>query len=142
MATNKELSDQILTVASKLGKTVDLNGLNNEKLSSLLDSLNTEASAAPPAPAAPAPSEEDVTAKAEAAAKARAAEAAEENRLRAEASKAAADGTAEFKVAPGMSITCKRGVVDENQPVFAADFHGKEKDLQDLAERGAIVKAK
>ncbi len=93
--------------------------------------------ATPPAP----PVEEDVTAKAEAAAKARAAEQAEINRLREEAVKAAADGTSEFKVAPGLSITCLRGHVNEGQPISAADFAGKEKDLADLVSRGAIVKS-
>ena len=89
----------------------------------------------------PAPPEEDVTAKAEAAAKARAAEQAEANRLRADAEKAATDGSMEFKVAPGQSIVCLRGHVDENQGISAADFTGKENDLADLIRRGAVVKA-
>jgi hypothetical protein len=100
--------------------------------------------AAPTAPtpaATPVPGDIDITAIAEAAAKVRAAEVADANRLRAEAVKAAADGTAEFKVAPGLSVTCLRGHVDENQPIFAADFADKEKGLADLVSRGAIVKA-
>jgi hypothetical protein len=95
---------------------------------------------APPPPAAPP--EEDPTAKAEAAAAARAAEVAEANRLREEAAKAAENGTADFKVAPGQSIVCLRGHVDENQPISASDFKDKEVALADLIRRGAIVRAR
>lgn len=107
------------------------------------DNSDKNKSPTPPVTAAPAVrGDEDVTAKAEAAAAERAAEVVEANRLRAEAVKAAADGTAEFKVAAGLSITCLRGHVDEGQPISAADFADKEKGLADLISRGAIVKAK
>ena len=99
----------------------------------------TQTPPAPPTP--PVTGDKDVTAKAEASAKARAAEVAEANRLREEAVKAAADGLAEFKVAPGLSITCLRGHVNEGQPISAADFADKEKGLADLVSRGAVVKA-
>lgn len=94
--------------------------------------------AAPPAPPAP---EDEAAAKAEAAAAARAKEQAEANRLREEASKAVESGASEYRVAPGMSITCLRGHVDENQPVSAADFKDKDVALADLLRRGAIVKS-
>lgn len=92
-------------------------------------------------PPAPTP-EEDVAAKAEAAAAARAAEQAEANRLREEAAKAVASGDSEYKVAPGQSIVCLRGHVDENQPISAADFKDKDVALADLVRRGAIVRAR
>lgn len=94
----------------------------------------------PPAAPPPAP-EEDAAAKAEAAAAARAAEQAEANRLREEAAKAVASGTSEYKVAPGQSIVCLRGHVDENQPISAADFKDKDIALADLIRRGAIVRS-
>ena len=101
---------------------------------------NQTAPAAPPA-APPAP-EEDAAAKAEEAAAKRAAEQAEANRLRELAAKAAESGTSEYRVAPGMSITCLRGHVDENQPISADDFKDKDVALADLIRRGAIVRAK
>lgn len=94
---------------------------------------------APPVPPTP---EEDAAAKAEAAAASRAAEQAEANRLREEAAKAVASGDSEYKVAPGKSIVCLRGHVDENQPISAADFKDKDVALADLIRRGAIVRAK
>lgn len=98
---------------------------------------NQSAPAAPPPP----PPEEEAAAKAEAAAAARAAEAAEANRLREAAAKAVASGTSEYKVAPGQSIVCLRGHVDENQPISADDFKDKDVALADLVRRGAIVKS-
>lgn len=94
----------------------------------------------PVAPALPSP-EDDAAAKKESEAAARAAEQAESNRLREEASKAVASGTSEYRVAPGQSITCLRGHVDENMPISAADFKDKDVALADLIRRGAIVKS-
>ena len=102
------------------------------------DTSDKSKNQAPPAPPTP---EEDASAKAEAAAIARAAEQAEANRLREEAAKAVASGTSEYKVAPGQSIVCLRGHVDENQPISAADFKDKDVALADLIRRGAIVRS-
>lgn len=85
--------------------------------------------------------EEEAAAKKESEAAARAAEQAEANRLREEAAKAVVSGTSEYKVAPGQSIVCLRGHVDENQPISAADFKDKDVALADLIRRGAIVKS-
>lgn len=85
--------------------------------------------------------EEAAAAKAESDAAARAAEAAEANRLREVAAKAVATGVFEYKVAPGQSIVCLRGHVDENQPISADDFKDKDVALADLVRRGAIVKS-
>ncbi len=103
------------------------------------DDKNKNQNQAPP-PAPPSP-EDEAAAKAEAAAAARAAEQAEINRLREQASKSVASGTSEYKVAPGQSIVCLRGHVDENQPISADDFKDKDVALADLIRRGAIVKS-
>jgi hypothetical protein len=42
-------------------------------------------------------------------------------------------------VAPGLSITCARGHLDEGTPVSAGDFWGQEA-LDDLIARGAVVR--
>lgn len=85
--------------------------------------------------------EEEAAAKKESEAAARAAEQAEANRLREVAAKAVASGTSAYKVAPGQSIVCLRGHVDENLPISAADFKDKDVALADLIRRGAIVKS-
>lgn len=94
-----------------------------------------------PPVAPPLSPEDEAAAKAEAAAAARAADQAEANRLREEATRAVASGVSEYKVAPGQSIVCLRGHVDENQPISAADFKDKDVALADLVRRGAIVKS-
>lgn len=67
-----------------------------------------------------------------------AAEAAAANKAREEAAKLSAE-TAPYIVAPGGSISCLRGIVDEGQPVQALDFaHGKAA-LDDLVNRGAVI---
>jgi hypothetical protein len=54
---------------------------------------------------------------------------------------AAAAKTSELKVAPGLSVTTKRGIVSEGETVSARDFvHGKT-DVEDLLARGALVKS-
>jgi|GEM_PF-7072485 len=141
MATrsNKELVSDIVAVSSKLGKTVETDGLGNPELVKLLESLQAEV------PSAGSEASNLVTSDQERLQKEavqRASEAAESNRLREEAAKAAANGTAEYRVAPGKSIVCLRGHVDENQPISAADFKDGDFALKDLLGRGAIVRAK
>lgn len=102
------------------------------------DNSDKNKSQTPPVPPTP---EEDAAAKKEAEAAARAAEQAEANRLREEAAKSVASGTSEYKVAPGQSVVCLRGHVDENQPISAADFKDKDVALADLVRRGAIVRS-
>jgi hypothetical protein len=102
---------------------------------------NAPCSAARSSAPQPPSEEEAAAAKAEAAAAARASEQAEANRLREAAAAAAESGTSEYKVAPGQSIVCLRGHVDENQPISAADFKDKDVALADLIRRGAIVKS-
>jgi hypothetical protein len=142
MASNKELTDQILVVAAELNKTVDTNGLKNDDLAALLGKLTDEKAAkAPGAPAGSAPQagSADGAGSAEiAAAQKRAEEAAAANKLREDAAKAGGDS--EYVVAKGISVTCLRGLVDAEQPISAADFTGKDADLADLVRRGAIVK--
>jgi hypothetical protein len=77
-------------------------------------------------------------AKQEAEAAACAKEAADANAARELAAEAAASGTG-YQVAPGMSISTRRGIVDADQPISELDFHRKE-DLAELIERKAIVK--
>ena len=135
--SNQSLIDDIVALSAKLGKTVEpdsLKNLKNPELEAQLDSLQKEA------PEAPKQSPEQV--KAEADANARAAEVVASNKAREDAAKLAADGTAEYLVAPGLSITCRRGIVDGGQSISASDFHHPELDLKDLLKRGAIVKAK
>jgi hypothetical protein len=137
--SNKDLVTDIVAVSAKLGKTVDTNGLGNPELVTLLESLQGELPAAgPETPKLGGTDQERLQKEAEE----RAREAAEANRLREEAAKAAASGTAEYRVAPGQAIVCLRGHVDENQPISAADFKDKDVALKDLLERGAIVRSK
>lgn len=129
--SNKELLDEI----TALDPSAKVDGLNNGQLASLLDELKAKA---------PPVGDEDAKRLAEADKKAKeqAAAQVEANRLQEAADAAAKDGTAKHVVAAGMSITCKRGIVSEGEPVSAADFHSGNSDFDSLFERGAIVKAK
>jgi hypothetical protein len=146
MASNKELTDQIISVAAELGKTPVTDGLNNGALASLLSQLNEEKAAKAgsgsesvvnPPPAGSAAGSAEL-----AAAKIRAEEAAAANKLREEAAKAEAAGTSEWVVADGVSVSCLRGNVDAGKPLSASDFARGDLDIQDLANRvpPAVVK--
>jgi hypothetical protein len=144
MASNKELTDQILVIAAELNKPVETNGLKNDDLVALLGKLTEEKTAlasAPPAGSGPqAGSTDGAGANELAAARQRAKDAAAANELREAAAKAAATGASKWVVAPGLSVTCLRGIVDAGQPISANDFGGKDADLSDLVRRGAVVK--
>ena len=69
----------------------------------------------------------------------RAKEAADANAARELAEKLAEKGTG-YVVAPGLSISTRRGIVDAGQPVSELDFVNGKADFADLASRKAIVK--
>jgi hypothetical protein len=140
--SNKDLTTDILAVASELGKTVETNGLNNDALATLLESLQAEkagkdATPAPPVP--PAPPSGSAAEKNLKEAQERAAEVAAANIAREEASKID-PSKAQYVVAAGKSISCLRGIVDENQPLLEQDFLRGKADLDDLIGRGAVIK--
>jgi len=60
---------------------------------------------------------------------------------------AVADGSkvkAGFVIAKGISVTCARGVIEENHPIAPTDFGVGDKGkaaFDDLVARGAIVKS-
>jgi hypothetical protein len=70
---------------------------------------------------------------------------AEEARLAAVASNKAREAAAaltglQYCVLPGISIsTFARGIVEEGQPVTAADFHNGQAAMDDLIRRGCLV---
>jgi hypothetical protein len=143
MASNKELTDQILVVAAELNKPVETNGLKNDELVTLLGQLNDEkAKTASQTPAATVVASDAAGSAELAAAQARANEAAAANKLRADAAKTEATGTAEWVVAKGISVSTLRGIVDEDKPVSARDFARGDLDIRDLASREPPVLVK
>lgn len=68
-----------------------------------------------------------------------AAEAAAANKAREEAAKLAPE-KAPYTVAAGLSVSCRRGIVDAGQPLTELDFEHGKRDLDDLVARGAVVK--
>lgn len=140
--SNKDLTTDILAVASELGKTVETNGLNNDALATLLESLQTEKAGKDTAPAPPGPHTPPPESAAEKnlkEAQQRAAEVAAANEAR-EAAAKIDPATAKYVVTAGKSISCLRGIVDENQPLFEQDFLLGKDDLDDLVARGAVIK--
>jgi hypothetical protein len=151
MASNKELTEQALALASELGVTVQTDGLKNEGLVALVASLAEQKAARPaaPPPAAAPPAGEAPPVAAPPA----------------EGTRAPIDGAAdpnaggllggpppaapqappttafEYAVAPGCSIACARGLLNEGDEIRASDVGGGDERLAELVASGHVAKA-
>ena len=115
MATNVEL----VAAIAALDESAATDGLNNAQLSALLKSLKADEEAA-----AKAKADEEAAAKAKAG---------EEAAAKAKADEEAAPHTP--RIAPGKSITSKRGILGPGEQVHEGDVN----DIADLKKRGFII---
>lgn len=121
MPSNQELLDQIAELSEKLDKKVETEGLNNNELNKLAKELRAEL-------------KEFDNGADEAAAKK-----AEVQAQKEEDAKNAPELSG-LRVAPGRSVTSKKGIMDENQPVSANIFEGGEETVKKLLKAGILVK--
>jgi hypothetical protein len=85
--------------------------------------------------------EDEAARKAEEDAARAAADQVASNKAREEAAAAKASGTnTGYKVAPGLSVSTVRGVVDQGESISPRDFVNGQKDVDDLVARKALVK--
>ena len=135
MASNKELREEIATLAAALGEEHDTERMGNPSLVSLLDELRGRATA--PAPAAE-PAEDP-----------------------APPPVAAVDGTEgpavggapppaspppppqrhRYQVAAGKALTSPRGVLGPGEEILPRDFSGGTEQLEQLVAKGYVTKS-
>ena len=114
MASNVDLIATAKALAGELEETIVTEGLNNVQLNELVKSLKAS---------------KDAKAQAEADAKAQA-----------EADAKASKGD-EYLVADGKSVTSLKGIRGPGTPVEAKHFPGGQETLDDLIDRGLVVKS-
>lgn len=147
MASNKELTEQADSLGKELGLAVKADGLNNAGLTALVADLQAQKAKrdAPPPPAADA-------AVADATPSLTASESAEDPPPTFDG---AADPTAPvhvveaapqveikfpYQVAPGLSISCKIGIVDAGEEMRAEYLSGAKAALDSFVASGHVLK--
>lgn len=119
MASNKELIEQAVVLATALGLTVETEGLNNAKLTELVKDLKAKKKDA------------DTESGADEA----------EARAKAEAEGDDDDVPPPFSIAPGKALTTKRGLLGPGEEIKADDLAGGKKALTAFVKSKHVIKA-
>ena len=116
MPSNKELKESIVAITVEAGvDTPVLSGKSNDELTIMLQKLTTPA---PPEPEVEAPPEPEV-------------EAPPEPEVEA----------FPYSIAPGKSVTCKKGVLADGDEMKVEFIHGGQDSLDKLIKRKYVIKA-
>jgi hypothetical protein len=158
MPGNKELIQQAKSLAKKLGREVRFDGLNNPQLVELVDDLEeqvelleeppTEApNEAPVKVTDPGPTElEDLSVPDEVRDPVNGAGVPPlggpplQARSVAPLARPKVVVAFEYQVAPGKSIACVKGIVDQNQEIRVKDISGGQEALDHLVAKGHVLK--
>jgi hypothetical protein len=158
MATNRELAEEAKSLAKTLSMEVDTTGLGNAKLTELVESLRAKTGEATKAESGG--TQEGATSAGDGSTAPAATAPAASKPATPEATRPPIDGASDgsqggpppaakarpkarwpFTIAPGKSVTSKRGIRGPGDEVRATDFRGGEERLAQLVAAGVVIKS-
>jgi hypothetical protein len=152
MATKQELIDEANEFAKELGEEVKTEGLNHSELTTLVAELEkrfeaklAKDGAEDASPSAPAATSDPATAEPSAKPPRPPIDGAGSGAAGGPPPKRPPKPTvskAQFVVARGKSLTCRRGVIDAGEEIRPADVEGGQKQIEYLVSAGLVVRGK